>query len=124
MAFTLNAIALQDNDTIWTDEWSHTAVKQDVGISLGGRQQIQESSKIKGRPITLFSQWLDKTIVDALVIERDKINNTMVLIIEDGRTFNVRFKQSDSALKITPVIDYPEYQAGDLFDVTLQLFEV
>ena len=123
MAFTLNATTLQD-DTLWADEWSHSAVKQSVSLSLGGRQIIEESEIIRGRPITLFSQWLTKAVVDALVAERDKADNTMVLTIADGRMFNVRFKQSDSALKITPVIDYPEYQAGDFFDVTIQLFEV
>lgn len=123
MAVSLNAITLPD-DAIWTDEWEWTPIEQAVSRTLGGRQIIEAASKIGGRPITLQAQWVDKAVVDALIVERDIINNQMLLTIADGRQFTVSWRHSDNPLDVSPAIEYPEYQAGDKFDITLKLFEV
>jgi len=123
MATTLNAITFPD-DTLWLDKWDHSSINQTVSVTLGGKQVIEESQKQKGRSITLAGEWLDKTVLDALVVERDTLDNTMVLTLNDGRTFNVRFKQAPDALNVIPIIEYAGYLAGDYFDVTLKLFEI
>ena len=124
MQITLNSIPLPEHDTIWIDEFRYSPVNQSVTTTLGGRQVIEESVRQKGRPITLEAEWITKATLDLLIAERDTVNNTLVLTVADGRTLNVRFKQGSDALGVTEVTDYAEYQADDLFDVTIKLFEI
>ena len=122
--FTLAGIVLQP-DCIWIDEFNYTPIKQNVTHSLGGTQYVQESSIIIGRPITLELQWIDKTTLDLLTAQRDVIDNTMSLVIDDGRTFSVKFRHAEKApIDATPVLDYPNYDPEDYFSTVIKLFEV
>lgn len=123
MATTLNAVTLPD-DSIWKDEFEYAPISQNVSVTLGGRQIIEETARIKGRPITLYCHWLDKLELDALVVERDTLDNTMTLTLDDGRVFSVRFKQGSRAIDAKAIIDRPSYLTGDYFETTIKLFEV
>lgn len=121
MDVTLGSITL--GEAVWIDEWNWTAIEQGTTRTLGGRQVVEEGSKIGGQPLTLqLPQGIQKTVLDQLVAERDIPNNQLILTLEDGRQFTVGFRHDDTPLEVKPMIDYTEHQADDWFNVTIKLF--
>jgi len=58
-------------DLEWTDEFTWSPIQQTVSTSLSGALIIQESTQLKGRPITLQGQdnmaWIQRSIGDSLL---------------------------------------------------------
>lgn len=70
-------------DLIWQDEFLWEPVAQVYEYSVEGNLLIQESTKKKGRHITLVGQndmaWLDRTDMKALIDLRNRVGKKMVL---------------------------------------------
>ena len=71
-------------DLIWQDEFLWEPVAQVYEYSVEGNLLIQESTKKKGRHITLVGQndmaWLDRTDMKKLVEMRNQVGKKMKLL--------------------------------------------
>lgn len=124
MTATLGSIVLPD-DILWTDEYQWSGTRQNLERSLGGRLFVQHGSVSKGRPITLNCHWLTRATLDQLEAARDIPGATLLLTLPDARVFSVVFRHHEGEpIQATPIIDYPIYDADDVFTVTLKLMEV
>lgn len=132
MTTRLDTIALSDS-LEWPDEFLWSPVSQQVEVSSGGSLVIEESAQLAGRPITLQSgssgdtYWgvATLTTVTALRALADTPRTTpMELELEDGRTFDVRWRHGSNAFEARPIQHIVPAEAGDLYLITLRLLEV
>ena len=70
-------------DLEWVDEFSWSPIQQSVETSLTGALIIQESTQLKGRPITLQGKddmgWIPRSIGENLMLMRNSAGLTMNL---------------------------------------------
>ena len=108
---TLDEITLPD-DLEWTDEIIWTPIAQDRQRSATGSLLIQESTKIKGMPITLKGQhdmaWITRSTVNSLMSKRNTIGLKMTLTI-NNTAYTVMFRQNEEP------IDVKAIRIGDFF---------
>lgn len=123
---TLDAINLHE-DFIWTNEFKESPVAQSKKYSLSGALIVTENLKLKGRIITLhadeLSGWIERSVIKALEAKQ-KTMTTMVLTLNDARTFNVRFDSANNPINARPIIDYNNPVDTDNYQATLNFFEV
>ena len=123
----INGITLDPDQTVWTDEWEWTPVGQSVEIDIhGGIVDEYISPNRDGRPVTLYIGWVDKTTLDqVLALAWAETQQIVTLNLPDGRALDVLFDhQGGNPVQVSPVVERTEYQAADLFEVTLVLLEV
>lgn len=131
---TLGALELPE-DLRWSDEYAWLPTASQVEVACNGALWVEESSQLAGRPITLESgtdtstrHWAlaTRATVDALrAMAAVAQAAPLVLALEDGRSFNVRFRHHDGiAVEARPVRHIVPHQADDLYHITLRLMQV
>lgn len=124
----LDTIELPDS-LRWEDEMDWSPIVQSVGYGASGALFIQEGVKAKGREITLVGTselgWINRTTVESLIALRNTSGWSGTLILPDEREFTVRFRNSDKAVDVTPIIPYNQYEATGMYQVNaIRLMEV
>lgn len=117
------------HDLLWTDEhsWSKTVVTKTYAIT--GALLIQAATRKTGRYITLAPPneemaWMPRATVDTLRAWADIAELQMTLLMDNGTTYNVRFRNDDGALEAKPVKGFPSPQPDDPFLATIRLMEI
>lgn len=132
MTTRLETIELSDS-LEWPDEFLWSPVSQQVEVSSGGSLIVEESQQLAGRPITLQSGnsgstfWglaTHATVVALRALADAARTDPMELELEDGRTFDVRWRHGANAFEARPVKHIVPAEAEDLYMITLRLFEV
>lgn len=132
MALRLDTIDLAP-DMRWADEFGWLPTASQVDVASDGALWIEESARRAGRPITLESgtdnagHWgvTSRVTVEALYALAAVPRQTPLLLeLEDGRTFNVRFRHADSAIDAEPITHIAPHVAGDFYHLTLRLMQV
>ena len=134
-------------DLIWQDEFLWEPVAQVYEYSVEGNLLIQESTKKKGRHITLVGQgdmaWLDRTDMKKLVEMRNQVGKKMKLLgrkvnaagameqnfgegTHDGYiTMDVMFRHQDTALEYTLIKPWDQFEEDTYFIINaIRLMEV
>lgn len=100
---------------VWADEFDWQALAQsEPTYTLTGAVDIQQGTKLAGRPITLSGDdaWVKRKLIKDLQTWADVPELTLELVHPDGRTFNVIFAR--------PAIDnltaIKEYRPADQSD--------
>lgn len=125
----LNAVDL-GQDVYWQDEYDWTPHAQTVRKAVDGALVVERlPSYADGQPLTVFCSWVPKTVVDAVIVLRDKLNPTvMTLTLADGRIYDVLFRHQDGPpISVVPIVERPDYinqVSPDYYDLTIRLFEV
>jgi len=120
---TLDAVTLPD-DTIWLDQFEQSTIDQTEKRTIGGRLIIEQAPRNSGRPITLDCLWLTLTTVRELEALRNTMGAVFVLQLPN-HTFSVMFRHHDSpALAVTQIIDYPDEDPNDRYNVQIKLMEI
>ncbi|MDC7806428.1 hypothetical protein PQS31_06265 [Luteimonas sp BLCC-B24] len=132
MPCRLGTIDLPD-DVEWIDEFKWTPVAQQVEVTCGGALIVEESAQLKGRPITLrgvFDGRAGYALPTRAVIKQLHAlaslprSATLPLLLEDGRTFNVRFRHDDGMpLDAEPIRHIAPHIDSDWYAFTLRLME-
>lgn len=122
------------SDVEWVDEFGWLPTAAQVDVTCGGSLVIEESVQLAGRPITLrgvfsgrsgFAVTTRAVIKSLYALASTPRAAPMALLLEDGRTFNVRFRHSDGlAFGAEPVRHIAPQQDDDLYAFTLRLMEV
>jgi hypothetical protein len=123
----LDAIELPEKTTIWTDEYDWTQTPQSVRETLSGGLVVEYiGGPLDGQPITLDLGWIDKLTLDAIILKRDAVPQTvMTLILPDGREKTVIWRHHEGApVQVAPVLETNTYDTGSRFQVTLRLMEI
>lgn len=117
-------------ELIWQDEFSWEPVAQTYEYSVEGNLLIQESTKKKGRHITLVGQndtaWIDREDMKKLVDLRNVAGLKMTLTFESIPTvdnnsitkyseYTVMFRHQDTALEYTLVRNFDQYETDALY---------
>ena len=133
MSITLGAVELQ-GDMQWVDEYRWSAVAQQVEIASDGALWIEESAQQAGRPITLEAQFSGSVgfalptravIAQLHALAATPLLAPLLLTLEDGRTFNVRFRYGDGVpVEAVPIKHIVPAQDDDLYTLTLRLLQV
>ena len=127
MVASLNGIALDDSQTIWTDEYAWTPIGQSAEIDIHGGLVVEYlSPNHDGRPITLNLGWIRKTTLSALeALRNSDPQEIMTLTLPDGRTFDVLWRHHDSTpIDAQPVTDFAISADTDFYEASLRLMEV
>lgn len=134
MSTTLGAIALPD-DLQWIDEYLWTPVGQQVDVTLAGALIIEESKQLAGRLITLQGRLegsegfaaITRTTLEALrVLADNPLVSPITLTLQDGRTFNVRFRYGDGTTPVEaiPFKNIAPAIGSDFYFPTIRLMQV
>lgn len=133
MAVTLGDITLPA-DVEWTDEFGWLPTAAQVEVTCGGSVLVEESVQLAGRPITLRGVFeggrgyatATRAVVKALHALAGAVQaEPLLLTLEDGRTFDVRFRHQDApAFEATPIKHIAPHDDADLYAFTLRLMEV
>lgn len=125
---TLAGVDLPD-DLVWSDELNYSAVAQNKQRTLTGSLIVQESLKLKGRPITLTGSaehgWIERSVLLQIQALVDTVDNDMVLIF-NSQSYNVRFdrENGNSPIETQQIIDCSDPSANDPYSITVKLMTV
>lgn len=124
----LDAVEIPD-DLEWVDELTWTPVAQDSTYGVTGSLYVQTGTKLTGRYITLQGKedmgWITRATALALIALRDIAGTEMTLTLQDARTFNVIFRQSETPVDLGTVLGYDKFAVGDWYKVNaIKLMEV
>jgi len=127
LSLTLDTIEIP-TDFIWVDEFDFTPIQQSETLTLTGALVIETGVKQKGRLITISEGDKParalKSTVDALYALLAQ-NKVMSLVLQDSRTFNVRFKNNNGKpIEAKPHIYFDVMDDNDYYTLTLKLIEV
>jgi len=134
MSMALGSIELP-GDLRWADEFVWLPTVAQVELACNGAVWVEESAQLAGRPITLESgtdggsrHWavVSRSTVAALhTLGSVTHASPLLLVLEDARSFNVRFRHQDGpAVEARPIRHVAPHQAGDLYHITLRLMQV
>lgn len=127
MAITLDAIELPE-DLMWTNEYLHSHINNQISKTLSGRQIIEESAQQKGRQINLEGGidygWVERVELNQLQTKKETAEAVMLLTLNDGRSFNVMFRRDINPLQARLIIDYNEPADTDYYSLKLFFLEV
>ena len=126
----LAGIQLPD-ETFWTDEFDWTPIGQSVELDITGGLVIEYASGRSGRPVTIRSEWITRSVLSDIESLRDAaVQNVLTLTLPDSRIIDVLFRHHEGPpIQVEPVVERPEYVAAspdnpDYFNVTIKLIEV
>ncbi len=131
MAITLTdgvtPITLPD-DIFWTDEFTWSAIKQEVEPTITGALIVESATLQAGRDITLESgdnfAWLTRQQVDQLQAWKNVAGKELTLTIRGvSRTVIFRHHESDP-LTATMVLYHSSPDAGTYYVVGIKLMEI
>ena len=133
MAVSLAGIELP-RDVEWTDEFGWLPTAAQVDVTCGGSLVVEESAQLAGRPITLRGVFsgsrgyalAPRTVIKALhALASEPQAAPMPLLLEDGRSFDVRFRHHDGvAFEAQPARHIAPHEDSDLYAFTLRLMVV
>lgn len=134
MSISLGLIELP-GDLRWSDEFTWLPTVSQVDLACNGAVWVEESAQISGRPITLESgadggsrPWAvvpRATVVALHALASVTHADPLLLVLEDERSFNVRFRHQDGpAVEARPLRHIVPHQVDDLYHITLRLMEV
>lgn len=133
MPYTLGAVQLP-MDVEWTDEFGWLPTAQQVDVTIGGSLIVEESKQLAGRPITLRGVFdsspgyavATRAVIKALyALADDPLVSPLLLTLEEGQTFNVRFRHHDGlAVEASALKHIAPHDDADLYAFTLRLMEV
>ena len=132
MALQLATIALPD-DMQWSDEFSWLPTAQQVEIASSGALIVEESAQLAGRPITLVGSdsnpgfaWASRATIGALyALASIPRVGPLTLLLQDGRSLNVRFRFNDgAAVEAKPIRFMAPQVDADQYLLTLRLMQV
>lgn len=122
---SVGGVELADSTTVWTDEFDWTPVSQTVEVDLTGGLVVEYDHTENGRPVTLSVGWVDRVTLAALESLRDAdMQGLLSVELPGGRIIDAILNHDDGPLTVTPVVDRPEYQNDDRFDVIIHLLQV
>ena len=122
---SVGGVDLSDSATVWTDEFDWTPVSQTIDVDLTGGLVVEYAHTENGRPVTLSVGWVDRTTLAALEALRDaETQDVLPVELPGGRVIDAIFNHNDGPLAVSPVIERPEYNSDDRFDVTIHLLQV
>ena len=114
-------------DLIWVDEFDWSPVEQSQSYSVTGALIIQSGTKQAGRLITLSgdnsSGLISRHVLKLLQI-KSNTNPTMVLTLNDARTFNVIFNHTKNPIEAKAWIDYSTPDDADFYTLKINLLAV
>ncbi len=114
-------------DLIWVDEFDWSPVEQSQSYSVTGALIIQSGTKQAGRLITLSgdssSGLISRHDLKLLQI-KSNTNPTMVLTLNDARTFNVIFNHTKNPIEAKPWIDYSTPDDADFYTLKINLLAI
>lgn len=119
---TLGAITLPDH-LMWLDEFDWLPIAHSSERSLTGKMLVEEAPLVKGRPITLSSDWATRDIVEQLYALAGQPGQSHTLDLH-GRTFTVMFRQSEQPITAVPIKPHDVPGPNDFYQLTLRLIEV
>ena len=126
LAYAAVTITLHD-DLLWTDEYRWKPIEQKTSYSLTGALLVEAAAKSSGRPITLEGGdaygWTSRSVVDALMTAAGIAGQQFTLTLR-GVAHTVVFDHGAGPVEATPVIDYSNPDAADLYRVTLRFLKV
>lgn len=134
MSVLLASIELP-GDLRWSDEFGWLPTASQVEVACNGALWVEESAQLAGRPITLESgtdsrgrPWavVQRSTVAALrALAAAPQASPLALVLEDERSFNVRFRHHDgTAVEATPIRHIAPHVDADLYHITLRLMQV
>lgn len=132
MALRLGTIELAP-DMRWSDEFRWLPTASQVDVASDGALWVEETARRAGRPITLESgtdnagHWgvASRATIEALhALASTPRQAPLVLELEDGRTFDVRFRHADSAIEAEPITHIAPHIGSDQYHLTLRLMQV
>lgn len=119
---TLATITLPGH-LLWTDEFDWFPVAHSSERSLTCKLLMEEKQLIKGRPITLSSDWATRDVVQQLYTLASQPGQTFTLDLH-GRLFTVKFRREEAPITAVPIKPLTEPGANDFYQLTLRLTEV
>lgn len=132
-----NMTVVLPKDLAWEDEFSWEPVAQVYEYSVEGNLLIQESTKKKGRHITLVGQnnmaWLDRQDMLTLIQMKNTAGLKMQFTFEPkGSTASsslfshtVMFRHQDTAIEYALVKNWDQYENDSLYIINaIRLMEV
>jgi len=128
MSISLGAIALPD-DLVWIDEFTYSSVAQNQERTLTGKLIVEESQKIKGRPITLHggdsAGWTNRSTMIQIQALADTADTDLQLSFHDV-LYTVRFdrKSGNSPVDGAPILSCTDPDATDPYSITIRLMTV
>lgn len=133
MTVQLAAVALPA-DLQWSDEFTWLPTAHQVELACDGALIVEESAQLAGRPITLEGRMEGSTgfalVSRATVTALRALASApqlvpLSLLLEDGRTFDVRFRHGDgAAVEAKPMKHIAPHEDADLYSLTLRLMQV
>lgn len=125
---TLDTVELP-GQMFWSDEIEWSPVQQEEGYSVTGSLLLDVSEKLAGRPVTLggrdYTCWVPRSTVLALTALAAIPNRTMALTLEDGRTFQVKFRyKDDKPVEGKPIQDQVPIPDDAWYTLTIRLIIV
>ena len=117
------------SDLQWTDETAWSPVEENQEYSLAGSLIGEAGVKLAGRPITLVGGerwgWVTWATITELMEMAAVPNKKMLLTLNNGRVFNVKFNYSGGGpITSTPIDDLHPPRPEHNYFITLRLTEV
>ena len=122
-------------DLQWADEFDWDPISQFVEYGTTGSLLIQESTKLKGRSITLIGTdnmaWLTRSQVETLIQMRNSIGLIMdfSFVRKDNHsislfTFKTMFRHADVAFEGLPIKHWDQYEPNAYYIIrSIKLME-
>jgi len=114
---------------VWSDEFGWSRVQKSLEYSLTGAALIDVGVRLAGRPITLQGEveagWIKRGALVALQALADSDpDGEHLLVLADGRTFNVQFAPVELPIEGKPLAR-PELPVEDYpYIATVRLIEI
>lgn len=124
---TLDGVSLP-RGLMWSNEFEWQPVAQATARRINGGLLVEESSRSGGRPIRLEGDrnhgWARRDLVSQLSVMAAETGADRQLVTDDGRTFSVRFDNTQQAVIAAPLQRNPRPTADSLYSLTINLIEV
>ena len=125
------AVSLPD-DLLWVDEHAWTPAVTSTSYLITGALLIQSATRQAGRPITLVGApdmaWVTRASVEQLRawagISIGTATGHFYLSLQDGRSFTVAFRHTETAIEAEPVLGIPARSSADFYRLTVRLMEI
>jgi hypothetical protein len=116
-------VCLLPDDLIWVDEFNAPTRAQNRRRTLAATEIIEETTLVAGRAITLDGGgevWVSRATVLQLQA-MTLLPAPLVLVLADGRPFDVAFDHSKPAVKAQPVLPADRYDSSAPYFLTVSL---
>lgn len=116
-------------DLLWIDEFAWKSVEQRQSYTITGAQVIEAYAKQSGRPITLRGgpdfAWISRADLVTLRAWAEVPGRIFSLVVRGEAARTVCLDQAAGPIEATPLIEYSDVDAGDLYvSLVLRFIEV